>query len=257
MHHLSKKDTILKTSSEFDKSLLDRATQLLLSDDDENFSVTFVKPTEPKIAVLFAVGAGGNPERHLPLLNALAQQGCAVVAPHFERFISTRPSPAELELRARRLRLALDAANPRELPVAGVGHSIGSAMLLALAGAQMWMSPNSKLEIKPDTRLKKLVLMTPATGFFQSPGALDALSLPMQVWAGSLDTVTPPEQALLIEQGTKGRATVDLRIKDGAGHFSFMNSPPPNTQEPLSDREQFLYEVTNEIIKFVSFDGHG
>ena len=231
------------------------AKLLSICDGDETFSATLLKPREPECAVLFAVGAGGNPERHLPLLDAIAQQGCMVVAPHFERFTSTRPSPDELTLRARRLRLALDAANPLELPVAGVGHSIGAAMLLALAGGQMWMNPSLKLEIEPDLRLKKLVLMTPATGFFESPGALDALSLTMQVWAGSLDTITPPEQALLIEQGTRGRASVDLRIKEGAGHFSFMHSPPPNTQEPLKDRDSFLADLTKEIIEFVSFAG--
>jgi hypothetical protein len=60
--------------------------------------------------VLFAVGGGGNQERHLPLLEALAADGCQVIAPHFERFSVPTPTAAMLHPRARRLQQAIVAA---------------------------------------------------------------------------------------------------------------------------------------------------
>jgi hypothetical protein len=42
-----------------------------------------------------------------------------------------------------------------------------------------------------------------------------------------------------------------VRRIQGAGHFSFMNVPPPNTVEPLAEREQFLARLTSEICGFV------
>ena len=99
---------------------------LSLKDGAESFDVTQVKVAYPSRVVLFAVGGGGDPRRHLPLLMALAERGCSVVAPHFERLSSPRVTPDELLLRTRRLRLALDAVRPSELLVAGVGQ-IGRA----------------------------------------------------------------------------------------------------------------------------------
>ncbi len=67
-----------------------------------------------------------------------------MLAPHFDRLSSARPSAEDLYLRARRLRLSLDSATLKNLPVMGVGHSIGASILLALAGAEIWMDPESQ-----------------------------------------------------------------------------------------------------------------
>jgi hypothetical protein len=48
-----------------------------------------------------------------------------------------------------------------------------------------------------------------------------------------------------------GRTPVDLHIVEGAGHFSFMNEPPPMVAEPLPDREAFLADLAAEICRFV------
>jgi hypothetical protein len=86
--------------------------------------------------VLFAVGAGGQPKRHATLLKALTESGCTVVAPRFERLASPIPTEANLNLRARRLSLTLDAFLPVQpsATAAVVGHSIGAATLVTLAG---------------------------------------------------------------------------------------------------------------------------
>lgn len=223
-----------------------------MKDETGSFNVTLVEGVAPTRVVLFAVGGGGNPERHLPLLKSLAAHGCIVVAPHFERLASARPTDGELLLRARRQRLALDAVAPLELRTAGVGHSIGATILIALAGGEVWMGPGHPLSISPEPRLERLVLLAPATQFFQAPGALDAVRTPLLVWAGTEDVTTPPPQAMFLAESLGTRVPVDVRIRDGAGHFSFMNEPPPQATEPLPDRNAFLDELAAEVCRFVA-----
>lgn len=109
-----------------------------LQDGEAVFDATVVEAANPSRIVLFAVGAGGNPHRHLPLLASLAAHNCTVVAPHFERLVSPTPTNSDLLLRARRLRLALNSVWRPGRPVAAVGHSIGATILLSLAGGQIW-----------------------------------------------------------------------------------------------------------------------
>lgn len=221
----------------------------MLRDGSESFDVTVHDVERPSRVVLFAVGGGGDPARHAPLLDALAERGCSVVAPHFERLASPVPSDEHLLARGRRLHLALDSVARPDVPVVGVGHSLGATTLLALAGADVWTRPGGPLPIARDGRITRLALMAPATGFFQAPGALDAVRVPLLVWAGEQDTVTPPAQAELLKRVLGER--VDLRVAAGAGHFSFMNVPPPHATEPLSDREAFLSQLASELCRFV------
>lgn len=223
-----------------------------LRDGAESFQVSLFKAAESSPVVLFAVGAGGQPERHATLLGALAESGCTVIAPHFERLASPIPSEADLTLRARRLSLALDAFVQAGTEVAGVGHSIGAATLVALAGAHMWLGPARRVNIVPDGRLTRLALLAPPTGFFQAPGALDAVQLPILAWVGSEDGITPPAQTEWLARAMRDWQTVDVRVTSGAGHFSFMDLPPPHSTEPLPDKQAFLREYSREVCKFVS-----
>ena len=85
-----------------------------------------------KRLVLFAVGRGGNPERHLPLLRSVAALGCTVIAPHFDMLTSLVPSKVELDERVRRLEASAVEYFKADLPIVGIGHSIGAVTLLAL-----------------------------------------------------------------------------------------------------------------------------
>jgi predicted alpha/beta-fold hydrolase len=226
-------------------------SQHTMQDGAASFEVTLLEPAEPSRLVLFAVGGGGNPGRHAPLLGALVARGCSVVAPHFERLTSPRMTDELLLLRGRRLKLALDTAARPGLPIVGVGHSIGAAALLALAGGQVWMRPGAPLPMPREARLERLVLLAPATGFFAAPGALDAVRTPLLAWAATEDTVTPPAQAQLLADVLGRRLRVELRVEPGAGHFSFMHEPPPHSSEPLPDREAFLERLTAGVCDFL------
>jgi hypothetical protein len=81
----------------------------ILQDGTESFKVSVHEATINSPVVIFAAGAGGLPERYSTLLNTLAEFGCMVIAPHFERLASPLPNEEDLTLRAKRLFLALDS----------------------------------------------------------------------------------------------------------------------------------------------------
>lgn len=179
-------------------------------DGAEPFIVSVHKAAENSPVVLFAVGAGGQPERHATLLNALAACSCTVVAPHFEQLASLIPTEADLTLRARRLSLTLDAFVQPGATAAGVGHSIGAATLVAVTGAQMWLGTGRRVNIAPDSRLNRLALLATPTGFFQAPGALDAVRVPIRAWVGSKDGITPPAQTEWLAHAMRDWQTVEV-----------------------------------------------
>ena len=106
------------------------ATRLL--EDDGGFDVTVLEPRTPARSLVFAAGRGGHPGRHAGLLQAFADQGFRVVAPHFDRLATPVPTREALEDRARRLVAAVARLCPPDAPLCGVGHSLGATLLLAL-----------------------------------------------------------------------------------------------------------------------------
>jgi pimeloyl-ACP methyl ester carboxylesterase len=215
------------------------------------FDAILLKAAKPTRNILFATGGGGSPERHLPLLNSLVEHNCTVMAPYFERMASPKPTADELLHRADLLLAALDFIGDTNIPTVGIGHSIGATLLVALAGGQMWLRSGQCLSIAKDERLKKLVLFTPPTGFFQAPKALEAVQTPMQIWSGTLDTFTPPLQMEILKEGVSTGIPIDSRVVEGAGHFSFMNILPPHISDPMKNREEFLMELAAEVCRFV------
>jgi len=227
--------------------------KILLNDNESPFDLMLIESAKSFFIVLFSVGAGGNPERHLPLLKSLSEYGCTVVAPYFDRLVSPQPTSDALLLRARRLHHASEFVALLNLPIVGIGHSIGAAMLIALAGGQMWIDAKQKLDIKSLERLNRLVLLTPATGFFQAHGALNSVRIPIQVWLGTKDVITPPAQSNFLKQQLENSVPVDLRTIDGAGHFSFMNTLPPKVMDEFPNRKAFHIYLANEIQRFIVF----
>lgn len=222
-----------------------------LNDDGHAFEATLLRAAKPTRTVLFATGSGGNPNRHEQLLTSLFENQCTVIAPHFERLLSPVPSGEELILRARKLKIALDYVAEPNVPTVGLGHSIGATLLLALAGGKIWLSPSECLPIPYDKRLQKLTLFAPPTGFFQAPNALNEIQIPLQIWVGAIDKITPPAQAEFLKNNLANKVPLDFRIVEGAGHFSFMNSLPPQVIDPMVNREEFLNKLAVETFQFL------
>lgn len=207
-------------------------------------------PTSHDRVVLFAAGAGGDPERHRPLLDHLAAHDCQVIAPHFEPLVPREATTAQLLTRPVGLVEALHRWASPDAAVVVVGHSIGGWAALCLAGAMPWGRDGKPLDVPREPRVSRLVLYAPAAGWFAAPNALDAVTVPILVYAGELDTVTPVEQAIHLKDAP---AKVDLRIVPKAGHFSFMNTPPPGTtDDDAFDRDRFLTDLAQTTMEFAT-----
>ncbi|MFD4639188.1 alpha/beta hydrolase family protein [Lentzea sp. NPDC058436] len=197
--------------------------------------------------MLFAAGGGGDPQRHRPLLDHLEAAGCQVIAPSFDRLMPGEARPQDLLARPNGL---IEALRGTEGDVTVVGHSIGGWAALCLAGATPWGRDGRPFDVPREPRVTRLVLLAPAAGWFAGPGALAGVQVPMRVYAGTADTVTPLAQ---IEVLRTAPGPVDLRVVPGAGHFSFMNTLPPGVQEdPAFDRVRFLDDLAAETAEFVT-----
>lgn len=222
-----------------------------LEDGEGTFELTVLKPLLPRAVVLFAAGAGGAPERHMPLLEAVSACGATVVAPSFSRLTNAIPTAAELAARTERMQAALDALGETCLPIAGLGHSIGTVVLLISAGATACTFAGEVIHAPLDRSVHKLALMAPPGQFFSAPEALDGVEAQVAIWAGGVDEITPPSQATFIQQAIKAERPVDLHIAEGAGHFSFMDLPPPHVTDPLENREAFLGDLARQVASFL------
>jgi len=192
---------------EINKFMMNEET---INDGDDLFSVSLYESEISSRFLLFAVGAGGHPSRYDSFLSGLANLGYFVVAPHFEMLRSPRPSEEQLTLRARRLSLALENYSSGFDSVCGVGHSIGATTLVAMSGASIWLEPELHVSVKVQRRFSRLALLAPPTGFFLAPGALDEFSVPIQVWVGSEDNITPPEQSKWLADALSTKQAVEV-----------------------------------------------
>lgn len=223
----------------------------ILNDGTKSFNVSIIENHKNSPLVVFAAGAGGQPERYITLLNTIAEYGFVVIAPHFKPLASPFPDEDELILRARQISLAVDEFIQPGSTLSGVGHSIGGAILLALAGAGMWLGPDRPVKnIHQDIRLRCISLLAPPTDFFQAPGSLKGVNLPIQAWVGSKDNITPPSQIKRLAH-LPIDSQADIKIVEGAKHFSFMDVPPPHIMEEMTNKQEFLNEYSSEVSRFL------
>jgi pimeloyl-ACP methyl ester carboxylesterase len=225
-------------------------TTWTLNDGPDEFTGMLLTAEAPTCTVLFAVGGGGNPIRHLPLLRVLASRGCTVVAPHFAMMTNPVPRQEELGQRVRRLALAAVAFGEADRPLKGAGHSIGTVALLVLAGAQAW-TVNGKLAFAFPRKFAGLALLSPATNFFWHPGALDPVDVPLDVRVGVKDTMTPPREAAFLKQELGARMPVALHLDEDADHFTYMDDLPPHATDTHPGRGAFLAAVAEDMAAFL------
>ena len=182
---------------------------------------------------------------------------------------------ANLENRPRHLRLVLEAAmvDPQLSPhlakggVAVLGHSLGGYTALAFAGGVPTAGPNETgdgasraLHVARNPRVRALVLLAPATGWFMGDGALADVTVPILVRTGEKDVFAPPAHGEIVERGVPDQSRVDHRTVPGAGHFSFMTPYPeelkradllPSQDPPGFDRACYEPRLREEILSFL------
>jgi pimeloyl-ACP methyl ester carboxylesterase len=223
-----------------------------IRDGVETFNVTVVESNQSsKRFVLFAVGRGGNPERHLPLLRSVAALGCTVIAPQFDMLTSLVPSKAELEKRVRRLEASAAQYFKADLPIIGIGHSIGTVTLLALAGGEAQTLAGDTVMSASKLKFDRLALFAPPTDFFRRSGALKSVRVPIRIWVGARDSITPPAQAQFLKEVLSLQGPIDICLDEEAGHFSYMDELPPNITDSHPNRDKFLASLANDVGRFV------
>jgi pimeloyl-ACP methyl ester carboxylesterase len=223
-----------------------------IRDGAEAFNVTVVEAQQSsKRLVLFAVGRGGNPERHLPLLRSVAALGCTVIAPHFDMLISLVPGKVELDKRVRRLEVSAVELFKADLPIVGIGHSIGGVTLLALAGGEAQTLAGDTMISGSKLKFDRLALFAPPTDFFRRASALKSVRVPMRIWVGAKDSITPPAQAQFLKEVLSLQGPIDICLDEEAGHFSYMDELPPNITDSHPNRSKFLASLANDVGRFV------
>ncbi|QXV66878.1 alpha/beta hydrolase [Mucilaginibacter sp. 21P] len=216
------------------------------------FSITVLEATKPKSLVVFAAGRGGSPARHLPLLGAIADQGCTVIAPHFDLIPGHTPTKEQLDSRIRKLEIVLTKyLTPAAIPIIGIGHSIGATLLLALAGVKAMTFSGDLVETNFKSQFNGLVLLAPAVDFYLHPGALNTLNTGVYLRTGAKDTVTPPERTILFKNMLEEKHEVRFILDENAGHFSYMDQLPPNVEDIQPEREIFLSALASDVTEYI------
>lgn len=165
---------------------------------------------------------------------------------------------ANLVNRPRHVRVAIDSAfadttlGPRLRPAtaAVIGHSMGGYTALAVAGGRPMnlpkavrearhMIPDAELarlaypiETEPDPRVRAVVLLAPAVGWFMAPGALSHVTIPVFVRTGERDALCTPTTVATILDGLPDATPVNHGVVANAGHFSFQAVYPPEMVRP-------------------------
>jgi len=217
----------------------------------KSLDVTLFRVRDATTCILFVPGLGGNPLRHIGLIRTFARHGVAVVAPHFELLNSRFPTQAELTERVQRLNLAAEKFCTGYASISGVGHSLGAVILLIRAGATAWTSAREPVRFEGHNILNRLVLLTPPSDFFPAHLSLVPIKIPLQIWAGEKDVITPPAQALFLHQSLRLHTYSELHIAENAGHFTFMNELPPQVIDPHPSRNDFLLKLGERITQFI------
>lgn len=225
---------------------------LVLKNGEKNFEVTLLLVKGASQCILFAPGLGGSPLRHLGFLQIFAKNGISVVAPHFELLTSSIPTKAELLERSQRLALVESEFCTHYTSITGIGHSLGTVILLMHAGATAWTRTREAIVFEGKKIMSRLVLLAPAADFFPAPSSLASVKVPIQIWAGEKDIITPPSQAIYLKEMLDNQTQVEMHIEKNAGYFTFMNTLPPYITDSYAGREIFLLSLGEKINHFLT-----
>lgn len=235
-----------------------------------------VSPEAPASAgrfplVLISHGSGGTHILYRTIAIHLARHGYMVAIPEHpgnNRIDNSLYGTVDnLVNRPRHVRLVLDAvladmelaASAEADNAAMIGHSMGGYTALAVAGG-LPSKDGNPVEVETDARIKALVLLAPATAWYQAAEALRRVDLPMLLLTGEHDDITPQWHADLVLSGVADRQRVDFRVIENAGHFSFLSPFPdklkaggfaPTLDPEGFDRAAFHEKLPEDIRQFL------
>ncbi|KRF31698.1 alpha/beta hydrolase family protein [Paenibacillus sp. Soil787] len=229
--------------------------------------------------VLVSHGSGGTPLAYRTLARHLARNGFIVGMPEHpfnnRNDNSLEGTAKNLSYRPRHLKMAVDwffenkrfDGKMKPDAVTIIGHSMGGYTALAAAGGVPTSFPHESpdyqpqlIEVEPDRRIRSLVLLAPASVWYQAEGALNSVTVPILMLDAEKDSHTPLFHAQIILGGVADRNMILYRTVENAGHFSFLSpfpesminsSFPPSQDPPGFDRVQFQKTLQDEILSFL------
>lgn len=225
--------------------------------------------------VVISHGSGGTHILYRTIAMHLARNGYVVAIPEHpgnNRIDNKLYGTVDnLINRPRHVKQVLDhLAADRELgafvdntQAAVIGHSMGGYTALAIAGGTPWSKEGHPVAVDNDARVKALVLLAPATAWYQPQDALQRVKIPILMLTGEHDDITPDWHAEVVLDRVPDRAKVHFRKIANAGHYSFLSPFPPKlkaggfapTLDPEGfDREAFHAELPETIRQFL--DAH-
>ena len=224
--------------------------------------------------ILISHGNGGSPFIYRTISTYLAKKGFIVAM--IEHYGNNRNnnelerSVKNLQYRPRHISTTIDhlladntfGQHILEDKIGIIGHSFGGYTALAIAGGQVFAQKGKPVATQNDSRIKTLVLMAPAAGYFLAPNALSEVTIPILLLIAEHDHITPEKWTSdVILNGVPDKSKIIFRTIKNAGHFSFispfpaaMKSPDfiPSTDPEGFDREAFHRELPVEIFEFLN-----
>jgi predicted dienelactone hydrolase len=245
-----------------------------------NLAMNAAMEGERTSLVVVSHGGGGSSLTYRNLAAHLARTGFAVALlehPGNSRSDnSLNGTAANLENRPRHIRLAIDAAFADNTVgallsgdrVALIGHSMGGYTSLAVAGGRPMTGPLEtppggrpvSIPVLSDHRVRALVLLAPACGWFSSEAALANVDVPILMLTAEKDELAAHLHTDLVKHGVRNPGRVDHKVIPGAGHHAFQSPFPPamtrpdfpSSQDPLGfDRAAFQPILYADILSFL------
>ncbi|MFK5977516.1 MAG: hypothetical protein QM488_01350, partial [Rhizobiaceae bacterium] len=243
------------------------------------YSVTAARDAAPTFRetplVVISHGNSGSPWVHRGLAANLAMRGAIVVLPEHvgnsKSDNSLEGTQKNLTNRPRQLKLSVEAVRNSEdfgpliTETFGIGHSIGGYTVLAAAGAKPYAGPHetSSGEVEPlvveYTGMSSIVVLAPATQWFQGDDSFSEFVIPTLMITGENDEITTDIHANILQSRILDPNILTHRVVSGAGHFSFQSPFPlqmtnphfPPSQDPAGfDREVYQLELLETVCQF-------
>ena len=195
--------------------------------------------------VVISHGRGGTNLGYFGIAEHLAARGIMVALPLHDgdNYLDDARSEADitLELRPRHVSLVLDAVAADEVlgvhvmrdQAALIGHSMGGYTVLAAAGGHPFSLSGNPVTTTSDPRVQAVVLLAPATFWYEHDAGLSEVTAPILMLAAEHDELTPgPVHAGIIRRSLPAATPFTYEVIAGAGHFSFLAPFPPMVVTP-------------------------